>query len=130
MTRFHCTICVFNPFFQWKLNSRWKINSVWFYDYDLFFEKVLQAMSWNEINKFKLNLFEWYKSQLSYVKVSEILNWDCLDWYSIISQKFDVPSDVLARCIPSRKIRDLFFEYDCLKERYYIKTDFIFYLRS
>lgn len=130
MTRYHCTITIFHPFFQWKLNSRWKIDSVWFYDYSLFFEKVLQGMSWGDINKFKLNLFEWYKHQLSCVAVSQYINGDVLDWYSIVSQDFNVPSHVIACCIPSRKIRDKYFEYDCLREKYYVKTDFIFYLKK
>ena len=130
MTRFHLTITIFNPFFEWKLNSRWKIDSVWFYDYDLFFEKVLQGMSYNEINKFKLNLFEWYKTQLSYVNVSQFVDGDVYNWYSIISQDFSVSSHVIACCIPSRSLRDKYFEYDCLRERYYIKSDFIFYLKK
>lgn len=128
MTRYHCIITIFHPFFEWKLKARWKIDSVWFNDYDLFFEKVLQGMDWSDINKFKLNLFEWYKHHLSCVNVSQIINGDCYNWYSIISQDFNVPSHVIAMCIPSRKIRDKFFEYDCLRERYYVKTDFIFYL--
>ena len=130
MTRFHLTITIFNPFFQWKLNARWKIDSVWFADYSLFFDKVLQGMDYNEINKFKLNLFEWYKHNLSCIRVSQFVNDTVTDWYSIISQDFNVPSHVIASCIPSRKIRDKYFEYDCLREKYYVKTDFIFYLKK
>lgn len=130
MIRYHLTITVYNAFFEWKLNARWKIDSVRFYDYDLFFEKVLQGMTYNDINKFKLNLFEWYKSQLSHVCVSQFVNGNIIDWYSIVSKDFEVPSHVIACCIPSRKIRDKFFEYDCIREKYYVKTDFIFYLRK
>ena len=130
MTRFHCTITIFHSFFEWKLKARWKIDSVWFYDYDLFFEKVLQGMSWNDINKFKLNLFEWYKHQLTCINVSQIINGSVYDWYSIVSQNFNVPSHVIAMCIPSRKLRDKYFEYDCLREKYYVKSDFIFYLKK
>ena len=130
MTRFHLTITIFNPFFQWKLNARGKIDSVWFADYSLFFWKVLQGMNYSDLNKFRLNLFEWYKSLLSCVRVSQFINGDVLDWYSIISQDFDVSSDIIARCISSRRLRDKYFEYDCLRERYYVKTDFIFYLKK
>lgn len=130
MIRYHLTITIFNAFFTDRLNVRWKIDSVWFYDYDLFFEKVLQGMSYNEINKFKLNLFEWYKHQLSCIKVCQYINGDVIDWYSIVSQDFNVSSHVIACCIPSRKIRDKYFEYDCLREKYYVKTDFIFYLKK
>ena len=130
MTRFHLTITIFNPFFQWKLNSRWKINSVWFYDYDYFFDKILSEMSLDQINKFKLNLFNSHKHLLSCIRVSQIINGDVLDWYSIPSCSFDIPADNLADCIPSRSIRDRYFEYDCLRERYYIKPSFINYLRS
>lgn len=130
MTRFHLTITIFNAFFENKLNARWKIDSVWFYDYSLFFDKVLQGMTYNEINKFKLNLFEWYKHNLSCIRVSQFINDSVFDWYSIISQDFNVPSHVIACCIPSRKLRDKYFEYDCLREKYYVKTDFIFYLKK
>ena len=130
MIRYHLTITIFNAFFEWKLNSRWKIDSVWFYDYDIFFEKVLQGMDYNEINKFKLNLFEWYKHKLSCLKVCQYINGNILDWYSIVSQDFNVSSHVIASCIPSRKLRDKYFEYDCLREKYYVKTDFIFYLKK
>ena len=128
--KYHCTITIFHPFFEWKLNARWKVDSVWFNDYDLFFEKVLQGMDWKDINKFKLNLFEWYKHKLSCVRVSQIINGSLFDWYSIISQNFDVPSHVIASCIPSRRVRDKYFLYDCLREKYYVKTDFIFYLNK
>lgn len=130
MIRSHLTITIFNAFFQWKLNARGKIDSVWFYDYDLFFEKVLQGMNYKEINKFKLNLFEWYKHELSYICVSHFINWDVLDWYSITSQDFGVSSHIIACCIPSRKIRDEYFEYDCLRQKYYVKSDFIFHLKK
>ena len=130
MTRFHLTITIFNAFFEWKLNARWKIDSVWFYDYDLFFEKILQGLSYNEINKLKFNLFEWYKTQLEYINVSQFVNGTVYDWYSIISKDFNVPSNVIACCIPSRNVRDKYFEYDCLREKYYIKSDFIFYLKK
>ena len=130
MTRFHLTITIFNPFFEEKLSWRWKIDSVWFYDYSLFFDKVLQGMSYGDINKFKLNLFEWYKHNLSCIRVSQFINDTVKDWYSIISQDFNVPSHVIACCIPSRKLRDKYFEYDCLREKYYVKTDFIFYLKK
>lgn len=130
MIRYHLTITIFNPFFQDRLNARWKIESVRFYDYSLFFQKVLQGMNYNDINKFKLNLFQWYKDKLSCVRVSQFVNGDVLDWYSIISQDFDVSSHIIASCIPSRRIRDKYFEYDCLREKYYVKSDFIFYLKS
>lgn len=130
MIKYHLTITIFNAFFEWKLNARWKIDSVRFYDYDLFFDKVLQGMNYHEINKFKLNLFEWYKHQLSCIKVSQFINGDVTNWYSIISQDFNVPSHIIACCIPNRKLRDKYFEYDCLREKYYVKTDFIFYLRK
>jgi len=130
MIRFHLTITIFNPFFEEKLSWRWKIDSVWFYDYSLFFDKVLQGMSYSDINKFKLNLFEWYKHNLSCIRVSQFINDTVKDWYSIISQDFSVPSHVIACCIPSRKLRDKYFEYDCLREKYYVKTDFIFYLKK
>lgn len=130
MIRYHLTITIFNAFFTDKLNARWKIDSVWFYDYDIFFDKVLQGMNYHDINKFRLNLFEWYKHHLSCVKVSQFINGEVIDWYSIVSQDFNVSSHVIASCIPSRKIRDKYFEYDCLRERYYVKTDFIFYLKK
>lgn len=130
MLRYHLTITIYSPFFEKKLNSRGKIDCVWFYDYDLFFWKVLEGMSYNEINKFKLNLFEWYKHQISYVNVSQFINGDVINWYSITSQDFNVPSHIIACCIPSRRLRDKYFEYDCLREKYYIKSDFIFYLKN
>ena len=130
MIRFHLTITIFNPFFEGKLNARSKIDSVWFYDYSVLFDKILQGMNYHDINKFRLNLFEWYKTQLSCVRVSQYINGDVIDWYSIISQDFNVPSNVIACCIPSRKLRDQYFEYDCMREKYYIKPDFIYYLKK
>lgn len=130
MIRYHLTITIFNAFFQDKLNARWKIDSVRFYDYDLFFEKILNEMSYNQINEFKLNLFNCYKTELSCIRVCQYVQWEVLDWYSIVSSDFNVTSNIIARSIPSRKIRDKFFEYDCLREKYYVKTDFTFYLKK
>ena len=129
MPRFHLTITIYNEFFQWKLDARWKINSVWFEDYDYFFEKILSDLTIWEINKFKLNLFECCKDNLTRLKVSQIINGDCLDWYLIAQESFDIPNDIIARCIPTRWIRNKYFDYDCLKEKYYIKSDFIYYLK-
>lgn len=130
MTRYHLTITIFNPFFQWKLDARWKINSVRFYDYDFFFWKILQGLSIAEIDKFKLNLFECYKHWLSWLRASQFVNGDVLDWYMIPSSDIPVPSDCLASCIPNRKVRDKYFEYDVLREKYYIKPSFINYLKK
>lgn len=130
MIRYHLKVTIFNPFFQDKLKARWKIDSVWFYDYDILFSKILQDMDYSDINKFKLNIFEHFKHDLSCVRVSQFVDGEIFDWYSIISQDFNVTSNVIALSIPSRKIRDKYFEYDVVKEKYYVKTDFIFYLKS
>lgn len=130
MIKYHLNITIFNPFFQRKLDSRWKINSVWFADYDLLFEKILADMDLNDINKFKLNLFEIFKARLSYISVSQYINGEILEGYAIPSADFDVSSNVIAKCIPSRKIRDRYFEWDCLRERYFVKTSFVFYLKQ
>jgi hypothetical protein len=130
MIRYHLTITIFNPFFQWKLNSRWKIDSVRFADYDVLFWKILSCLTYSEIQKLRFNLFEWYKYQLSCLNVSQFINGDVLEWYSIVSQDFNVPSHVIACCIPSRKIRDQYFEYDCIKEKYHVKSNFLFHITS
>lgn len=130
MIKYHLTITIFEPFFQNKLDTRWKINSVYFVDYDLFFEKIIQDLDLSDLNKFKLNLFETYKNTLSYLKVTQYLDWEVLDWYAIPSSDFDVSSNVIAKCLPSRKIRDKFFEWDCLRERYFVKSSFVFYLKQ
>ena len=130
MIRFHLTIKIFNDFFQWKLDSRWKINSVWFDDYDLFMEKVLHDMDLKDINKFKLNLFNRYRENLSYCYVTRFINDWIEDWYMIPTCTFNVSSNVIALCVPNRRVRDKYFEYDILRERYYVKSDFIFYLKS
>ena len=129
MPRFHLIITIFNPFFQWKLNARWKIESVWFEDYDYFFEKILSDLTINEINKMKLKLFEACKYDLSRLKVCEFINGDCLNWYLIPTTSFNIPADIIARCVPSRWIRDKYFDYYCFKEKYYVKSDFIYYLK-
>lgn len=129
MKRYHLTINIYNNFFEWKLDNKGKINSIWFYDYDLFFEKVLQGLDYSDLNKFRLNLFNMYKSSILCVKTS-LCDFEWVkNWYTIINQIINVSSDSIARCIPSRKVRDKFFEYDCLREKYYIRTDFIFYLK-
>lgn len=135
MIRFHLTVTIYNSFFQvkssnWKMTSRDKINSVWFYDYDYFFEKLINEMDLNDINKFKLNIFNCFKQYLSCLKTTQIVNGSILEGYSIPSVEFNIPWDCIACCVPSRKIRDKYFEYDCLREKYYIKPSFINYLKS
>ena len=59
MTRFHLTITIFNPFFEEKIKCSLKKLIVFGFMIVLyFFDKVLQGMSYSDINKFKLNLFE------------------------------------------------------------------------
>ena len=129
MTRFHLTIKIFNDFFQWKLDTRWKINSVWFDDYDFLMEKILHDMDISDINKFRLNLFNRYRDDLWYCKVCKFEDWQTIDWYMIPTYTFGVTSNVIALCIPSRKIRNTYFEYDWFRERYYLKSDFISMLK-
>lgn len=130
MIKYHLTITIFEPFFQKKLDTRWKINSVWFADYDIFFEKILNDMDLTDINKFKLNLFETFKNSLTYINVTQFLNGEVYEWYSIPSADFECSSNVIAKCIPSRKLRDKYFEWDCLRERYFVKSSFVFYLKQ
>jgi len=128
MIRYHLTVKFYNEFFQWKLDTRWKINSVWFNDYDLVFQKILNDMDWSEINKFKLNLFNKYKDEIRYLQTTEYRDWSIYNGYSIPSIDFDVSSNLIALCLPSRSIRNKYFEFDCLRERYFLRSDFIFHI--
>ena len=128
MIRYHLTIRIFNDFFEKKLDSRWKISSVWFDDYDYIVEKIFHDMSVSEINEFKLKLFNAFRDQLDWCRVVKYDNWEIYDWYMIPWYTFDVPSSLIALCIP-RKVRDKYFDYDWLRERYHIKSEFIYHLK-
>lgn len=130
MIRYHLTIKIYNEFFTKKLDARWKIDSVWFEDYDLFFQKILDDLSYHDLNEFRLNLFNRYKEDIKYCRVSKFENWEVMDWYMIPSYSFNVTSNLIALCLPSRKLRDRYFDYDTFREKYYVKTDFIFYLKK
>lgn len=130
MINFHLTITIFNAFFEKKLDVRWKIDSVRFYNYDLLMWKILNELSYSELNKFRFNLFEWFKHELTCINVSQFVDGEVYDWYSIVSQNFNVSSNIIANCIPNRKVRDKYFEWDWLREKFHVRSNFLFHIND
>ena len=126
--------CVFSGEFKWnwkKLNSRDKLDRVRFYDYSKLIWDMLSEMEYWQIQDIRLKIYQEYKHHINFTKCSWIENavdWkEVVDWYKVSSWIFKIPVSFFASILP-RKIRQKYFFYDRLYEKYILKTDFIFYL--
>lgn len=116
----------YKSIFSSSYNWRFKKNCVYFYDYDDLIGFILSSMSESEIWRLKLNIYNSYYKQIKFIKFGECdNNWNVFEWYDLSSEIIEIDNDDFAKLLPSMLLRKKFFNYDPLKEKYYLKWDFI-----
>lgn len=125
-----------NYFPEWKFasyfNARSKINCVFFLDYDDYFKYIIDNMEYSHLQKFRLNIYKYALSKklIKFTKFCDCeVPGDVVIWYTVASEPFELDVDDFAKLLPKTKYKKLYFMYDNLRERYFLKSDFINYIQ-
>lgn len=109
--------------------GRRKKEMVYFYDYDNYSWYIIQNMSYSDLQKLRLNIFNKYKKLIKFTPFSEMSNnGEKFEWYKLQSPIIDIDNSDFAELIPNYIYRKKYFLRDNIKERYFLKTDFINYV--
>ena len=112
-------------------DSMWKFKktSVYFYDYDGYIDYILSQMELWDIEKLKINLYNKYHKQIKFSPFSEydVNNW-LFEWLKVSSPIIKVDYTDFVSCLPRKDIIKKFFEWDSVRERYYLKSDYVNYI--
>lgn len=112
------------------LNSgRWKKEMVYFYDYDNYAWYIIQNMEYSTLQKFRLNIYNYYHKLVKFTPFSEMDNkWNKFEWYKLQSPIIDIDNTDFASLIPDKDYRKRFFTWDNIREKYFLRSDFINYV--
>lgn len=113
-------------FWKW----RWKKNMVYFYDYDDIIGYIIKNMDYSDLQKLRLNIYNSYHKLVKFTPFSEMdKNWNKFEWYRLQSPIIEISYDDFALLIPNRDYRKRFFLWDNIREKYYLSTKFINYIK-
>lgn len=108
-------------------NARQKKECVYFYDYDQYIWYIIQNMDFSDLQRLRLNLYQKYQKLIKFTKFWDVNNqWEKFEWYKLQSPiiRLDITDFASLLDLENRK---KYFLYDKIKERYYLKSDFINY---
>lgn len=109
--------------------ARWKKEMVYFYDYDEYIGYIIQHMDYSDLQKLRLNLYNAYHKLIKFTSFSEIdNNWNKFEWYKLQSPIIDIDNTDFALLIPNKDIRKRYFVWDNIREKYFLRSDFINYV--
>lgn len=111
-------------------NARQKKECVYFYDYDDCIWYIINSMSYSELQKFRLNIYNGFHKSIKFTKFWEVdRNWDRFEWLKLDSDIIDIDNSDCAKLLPNSDLRKKFFEWDSVREKYYLKSNFINYVK-
>lgn len=107
-------------------NARNKKECVYFYDYDEYAWYIIQNMEFSELQRFRLNLYNKYHKLIKFTPFWEVdLNWEKFEGLRLESPIIDVDNTDFAELLPSQSLRKRYFVWDSVRERYFLKSNFI-----
>jgi len=108
-------------------NARQKKECVYFYDYDKFVWYIISQMDYSTLQKFRLSLYQKYQKQIKFTPFREVdRDWNIFEWYKLQSPNITLDNTDFAWLLP-RDLRKRYFYWDNVKEKYYMRSDFINY---
>ena len=111
-------------------NARQKKDCVYFYDYDEYIDYILKQLTYPELQKLRLNIYNKYKKLIKFTKFWEVdIDWNKIDWLKLQSPIIEIDNTDFVELLPSYSIRKRFFEFDNVREKYYLRSDFINYIK-
>lgn len=113
-----------------KFNARLKKNSVYFYDYDDYVKYIIDSLSYSELQQLRLNIYNTYHNYIKFTNFRESdLNWWYFEWVKIHSDIIDIDISEFALLLPNKSLRKKFFVRDDIREKYFLKSRFIQYVK-
>lgn len=111
-------------------NARQKKECVFFYDYDEYIDYILKQLSYSELQRLRLNIYNKYRKLIKYTKFGELdKDWKRFEWLKLESPIIEIDNTDFVELLPSYSIRKRFFEFDNIREKYYLRSDFINYIK-
>lgn len=109
--------------------GRWKKEMVYFYDYDNYTGYIIQNMDYSDLQKLRLNIYNKYHKLIKFTPFSELdNNWNKFEWYKLQSPIIDIDNTDFAMLIPNRDYRKRYYIRDSIREKYFLKSNFINYV--
>ena len=122
-------------YYKWKdkmfTDSMWRFKkqSVYFYDYDEYVDYILSQMEVSEIERLKVNIYNRYHKQIKFNPFSEydIKNW-VFEGLKVSSPIIEIDNTEFAELLPNKSLIKKFFEWDPVREKYSLKSDYVNYV--
>ena len=110
-------------------NARQKKECVYFYDYDDLIDYILHHMDYSDFQRLRLSIYQKFQKKVKFTRfVESDNNGDTFEGRNLESPIIDVDYDTFAQLLPYN-LRKKYFTFDKVRESYYLKSDFINYVR-
>lgn len=109
-------------------NARQKKECVYFYDYDEYIQYIIHHMDMWDLQRLRLSIYNKYHDLIKFTKFIESdNNWEKFEWYHLESPIIDITTNEFAALLPNT-YRKKYFVFDNVREKYFLKTDFMNYV--
>ena len=110
--------------------GRRKKEMVYFYDYDNLMGYIIQNMEYSDLQKLRLNIYNKYHKLIKFTPFTEMdNNGNKFEWYRLQSPIIEIDNTDFAELIPNAMYRKRYFLWDNIREKYYLKWEFINYVK-
>lgn len=110
-------------------NARQKKECVYFYDYDDLIDYILHHMDYSDFQRLRLAIYQKFQKKVKFTRfVESDNNGDTFEGRNLESPIIDVDYDTFAQLLPYN-LRKKYFVFDKVRESYYLRSDFINYVR-
>ena len=110
-------------------NARQKKECVYFYDYDDLVWYIIEHMDYSDLQRFRLSIYQKYQKQVKFTRFIENNNdWETFEGWKLESPIIHIDYNTFAELLPYN-YRKKYFIYDKVRESYYLKSNFINYVR-
>ena len=109
-------------------NARQKKECVYFYDYDDYTGYIIQHLDYSDLQRLRFDIYKKYQKQIKFTKFIESdKDWWKFEWYHLQSPIIRLDNSDFAELLPYNS-RKKYFVYDEVREKYFLKSDFINYV--
>ena len=110
-------------------NAKQKKECVYFYEYDEYIGYIIQNMDFSELQRLRLHLYQKYQKLIKFTKfVESSTTWEKFEWYKLQSPIIDIDNTDFALLL-DYNTRKKYFVFDSVREKYFLKSEFINYVQ-
>lgn len=103
---------------------------VFFYDYDDVVKFMIDKLSYSELWRLRINIYNYCHDSIKFTSFWEVdLNWNKYEWYNIDSPVILLSYDEFAKLYPNSSLKNKFYIWDKIKERFVLRSSFIDYVK-